>query len=203
MVLKCHAELITEMLGTTSADPNLHEEYIASKAPDAKSTTEEISAIGITEVIEKAKTVFPRLNGKPDGQPFMWDYQIKGFLKAAAQAMARVSTSETAKTKAYIKILTDCVFVFPRKIPLVYEGAEQGIVGNIQRPLRGQTAQGERIALANSETVPVGTTFDFEIELLDPKYEKLVMELLEYSKYKAFLQWRNAGYGRSIITVTK
>jgi len=199
--LKCRATLMEEMLGTQANDKEIHEEYIASLAPDAPSREEEVAAIGVEAEVEKSMTVFPRLNGKPDGQPFMWDYQIKGFLKESARAMARVGGSETSKTKAYIKIINDCVFVYPRKIPLCYEGAEQGIVGNMQRPLRAQTAQGERVTLANSETVPAGTTFDFEIKMLDVKFEKLIRELLDYAQYKAFLQWRNSGYGRAEITV--
>jgi len=199
--LKCHAKLLEELLGTCASDPAIHDEYIGSLAPDAPSREEEIAAIGVDAEIEKSRTIFPRLNGKPDGQPFIWDYQIKGFLKEAARAMARVSGSATSKTKAYIKILTDCVFVYPRKIPLNYDGAENGVVGSCQRPLRAQTAQGERVTLANSETVPAGAWFDFQIKLYDEKYEDLVMELLPYAADKGFLQWRNSGKGRADIQV--
>ena len=199
--LKCKATLTEDMLGTCSNNPEIHADFIAGGAPDAPSREEEIEAIGVDEMVEKSMTVFPRLNGKPDGQPFMWDYQIKGFLKEAAKDMARVTGSEVSKTKAYLKIINGCVHVFPRKIPLVYEGAEQGVVGNMQRPLRGQTAQGERITLANSETVPAGTTFEFEIKMLDGKFEKLIRELLDFAQYKGFLQWRNSGYGRATIEV--
>jgi hypothetical protein len=89
--LNCRATLLEEMLGTQANDKEIHEEFIAKKAPDAPSLEEEVAAIGVDEVIEKSKTVFPRLEGKPDGQPFLWNYQIKGFLKDAARAMARVS----------------------------------------------------------------------------------------------------------------
>jgi hypothetical protein len=193
--LNCHAVLIEEMLGTCSNVPAIHEEYIASLAPDAPSREEEVAAIGVDAEIEKSKTVFPR----NDGAPFIWDYQVKGFLKSAAQAMNRVSGSETSKLKAFKKILTDTVFVSPRKIMLNLDGE----IGSCERPLRAETAQGERITLASSETVPAGTTFDFEIELLEPKYEAFVMELLAYSKYKGFLQWRNSGKGRAVITVSE
>lgn len=199
--LDCKAVLIEEMLGTSANDKEIHATYISGLAPDAPSKEEEIASIGVEEGIEKSKTVFPRLNGKPDGQPFLWDYQIKGFLKDAARAMARVPGSEVAKTKAYIKIINDCVFVSPRKIPLVYDGAEKGVTGSCQRPLRAQTAQGERISLAHSETVPEGTTFDFQIKLYDEKFENLVLELLPYAADKGFLQWRNSGKGRAEITV--
>jgi len=199
-ILKFRATLLEDMLGTCSADTEVHEKYIASLAPDAVSREEEVAALGIDGVIEKSMTVFPRL---PNGQPCMFDYQIKGFLKHAARTAARVKSSVTSKQKAYIKILTDCVFVFAtnggRKIPLCYDGATEGKVGNSQRPLRAQTAQGERVSLANSETVPAGATFDFEVHLLEPSHEELVLELLPYAKYQGFLQWRNAGFGRAEI----
>ena len=35
-----------EVLGTASANKEIHEEYIASKAPDAKSIEEEVAAVG-------------------------------------------------------------------------------------------------------------------------------------------------------------
>jgi hypothetical protein len=201
-ILKCKATLIEEMLGTANADISVHEEYIASLAPDAPSREEEVAALGVEEVVNKSMTVFPRL---PTGQPCMFDYQIKGFLKNAARVAARINGSVTKKTKAYIKILTDCVFVYAmdggRKIPLCYEGAEEGKVGNLQRSLRAQTMQGDRNALANSETVPAGATFEFEIHLLEPSHKELVLELLQYSKYQGFLQWRGAGFGRANIEV--
>ena len=199
--IKCHAVLTEELLGTSASSKEIHEEFIASRAPDAPSREEEVAAIGVDEVVEKSKTVFPRLNGKPDGQPFIWDYQIKGFLKEAARAMARVTGSEAAKTKAYLKIVNDCIFVYPRRIPLNYEGAERGIVGSCQRPLRAQTMQGERMTLSNSETVPEGAWFDFDVKLYDEKYEKLLLELLPYAADKGFLQWRNSGKGRAEITI--
>jgi hypothetical protein len=196
-ILKCRATLIEELLGTCAANTEIHRTYIATLAPDAPSREEEVAAIGVDTEVERSMTVFPRLNGNP----FIWDYQIKGFLKEAARAMNRVKDSEANKTKAFVKILTDCVFVYPRKILLNYDGAQEGVVGSCQRPLRAQTAQGERITLANSETVPAGATFDFEIKLYDEKFEPLVMELLPYAADKGFLQWRNSGKGRAEITV--
>jgi len=188
-------------MGTSSSSKEIHEEYIASLAPDARSREEEIASIGVDAEVEKSKTVFPRLNGKSNGQPFVWDYQIKGFLKEAARAMARVTGLETSRTKAYLKIVNDCIFVYPRKIPLNYDGAEQGAVGSCQRPLRAQTMQGERVTIANSETVPAGAWFDFDVKMYDEKYEKLLLELLPYAADKGLLQWRNSGKGRTDISV--
>ena len=64
-----------------------------------------------------------------------------------------------------------------------------------QRPLRASTAQGERVALANSETIPAGSTFTFTINLLDESLEGAVRECLDYAELHGFFQWRNSGKG--------
>ena len=68
--IKVRLTFTEEVLGTSSNNPNLHDEYIASKAPDALSRTEEIEALGVGEVTEKSMTVFPR----EGGEPFLYDY---------------------------------------------------------------------------------------------------------------------------------
>ena len=45
------------------------------------------------------------------------------------------------------------IFIAPRQIPIKFDG-EMGIC---QRPLRAQTAQGERVALASSESIPASS----------------------------------------------
>ena len=94
--------------------------------------------------------------------------------------------------KAYKKEVDGLINVWPRKIPIEFEG-ETGIC---QRPLRAQTAQGERVALASSETVPVGSAMTFEIELMNPKEdEAIVRECLNNGWRRGFGQWRNSGKG--------
>lgn len=190
--IKVRITLTNEMLGTSSNNPEIHREFIASKAPDAKTTEEEIAAVGVEEVVEKSMTVYPRLE---DGTPFVWDYQIRGFFKDTCAALQRCKGEEISKQscgmKAYKKIIDGCIFVFPRKIRINLSGE----MGECQRPLRGQTAQGERIALANSETVPADSTFEFTVRCLSDAHEKAVIEWLDYGQYKGFLQWRNAGKG--------
>jgi hypothetical protein len=65
-----------------------------------------------------------------------------------------------------------------------------------QRPLRASTAQGERIALAHSETVPTGSWFDVEIKCLVDGYTKIVKEWLDYGELRGLGQWRNSGKGK-------
>lgn len=93
------------------------------------------------------------------------------------------------------------MFVEPRKIPLLLPDGET--IGECQRPLRASTAQGERVALAHSETVPAGTKQSFDVLLLRDDLEDLVREWLEYGKYHGTGQWRNSGKGRFVCTITE
>ena len=91
------------------------------------------------------------------------------------------------------KIIDGLIFVEPRMIPIEVNGE----VGECQRPLRAQTAQGERISLANSEEIPAGSTIEFEIVMLDEKaHKEAVLEWLEYGRLRGIGQWRNSGKGR-------
>lgn len=69
-------------------------------------------------------------------------------------------------------------------------------VGICERPLRAQTAQGERIALARSDTCPPGTVIEFDLVILGGVSEALLREWLDYGALRGLGQWRNSGKGR-------
>jgi hypothetical protein len=186
--MKIKITLIEDLLGTASNNPELHREFIASKSPDSASVEEEVASVGAEAVIEKSMTVFPR----EDGKPFLYDYQLKGFFKDACSSLARVPGMKSNKLKAFKKVIDGTIFVFPRKIMLALNGE----LGHCQRPLRAQTAQGERVALANSESAPAGTSFECEIKCLDENAEVIVREWLDYGALRGLGQWRNSGKGR-------
>lgn len=197
MKKKIKITLTEEMLGTASSNPEIHDEFIASHAPDAKSRKEEVEAIGVEEVIEKSVTKFPRI----DGKPIIWDYQIKGFFKDACGMLNRVSGTESASLTAFKKVIDGIIFVYPRAIPI--QMPEGGQIGECQRPLRAQTAQGERIALAHSESIPAGTVLEFEVEIMELKKDKKLLEAcfiewMDYGAKRGLGQWRNSGKGRFI-----
>lgn len=196
-VLRVHVEFIEELLGTASADPEIHARFVASKAPDAASIEEEVAALGAEAVEERATTVFPR---DADGRPFVYDYQWKGFFKDACGMLRRATGSKSAGLRAYKKEIDGLVFVTPRQVPLVLP--EGGAVGECQRPLRAQTAQGERVALAHSETVPVGTTQDFTVTVWRDDLVPYVREWLAYGQARGLGQWRNSGKGRYVHTIS-
>lgn len=76
-----------EVLGSSPNTKEIYSEFIASKAPDAASVADEVEAVGADEVTEKGTTVFPR---NDEGDPVIWDYQLKGFMKDACGALRRV-----------------------------------------------------------------------------------------------------------------
>ncbi len=189
--MKIRITLTEAILGTCPNNREIAAEFVASKAPDAAKMEEEIGRLGVDAVVEKGKTVFPRLD---DGTPFVYDYQIKGFFKDACGMLARVPGKKSAGIKAYKKIIDGLIFVEPRTIPFL----NYGEIKDCQRPLRAQTAQGERVSLANSEEIGAGAQLEFEVICLDEKHEKLVEEWLDYGKLRGLGQWRNSGKGRFV-----
>ena len=189
--LKVKITFVEEVLGTASGNPEIHKEFIASKAPDAMSVDDEVATLGVDAVVEKSMTIVPKLE---DGTPFFWDYQWKGFAKESCGMLRRVSDTKSAKLKAFKKEIDGLVFVQPRKIPIILPDGET--IGNKERPLRAETAQGARVALANSESIPSGSTCELTwICYVDSDIE-LVKEWLDYGLAHGTGQWRNAGYGR-------
>lgn len=122
--IKARITFFEELLGTCSGNKELHREFIASKAPDAESMEEEVAAIGGDGMMEKSMTVFPR---DENGQPFLYDYQIKGFFKDSCGVLRKVPGTKASKIKAYKKEIDGLLFVSPRKIPLNLNGGEIGV----------------------------------------------------------------------------
>ena len=107
--------------------------------------------------------------------------------------LRRVKGTESGKRKAFKKEIDGLVFVEPRQIALrMPDGCE---VGECQRPLRASTAQGERVALAHSESCSEGTTCEFTVVLLDDGLEPALREWLDYGRLRGIGQWRNSGRG--------
>jgi len=181
-----------DLLGTAPMDEEVYSTFIASRAP-AGEAADEIDTISDGE---KGKTGFHKL----DGQPILYDYVIKGFLKDACGMLRRNKETRSSKLTSYKKVIDGLVFVTPRRIPIQVVGE----IGELQRPLRAQTAQGERVALAASECIQSGSSITFTLVVLDDKSvpEKLLCEWLEYGAWRGLGQWRNASYGRFHATIT-
>ena len=187
--MKIRITFMEELLGTASANPDIHREYIASKAPDAESLEEEVEAIGVDAALEKSMTVFPR---NEDGRPILFDYQVKGFFKDSTAVLRKVPGSKASNVKAYKKEIDGLLFVSPRMIPLDMPSP----LSTCSRPLRAQTAQGERVALSTSEAAPAGTTVELTVMALTKDMFELAKECLDYGTLRGIGQWRNSGKGR-------
>lgn len=191
-----HIDFIDDVLGTAPGDPDIHGSYVSSKAPDAATKEEEIAAIGEDEFRAKGKTIFPT---DKSGNPIFWNYQIKGFFKSACAAQRGLSGSKSSKVKAYKKKIDLGIFVFPDaddpssraiKIHMTKAG-----VGECQRPLRAETMQGHRVAIADSDSIEKGSWIEFDVVMLDDGDWPLVSEWLDYGKFNGLGQWRNSGKG--------
>lgn len=188
--MKVRITTIEGMLGTSPANEEIYRDYIGSKAPNAETVEDEVAALGTDAVIEKGMTIFPK---DEDGNPFLWDYQIKGFFKDSCAMLARVKGKTLSSgLKAYKKVIDGMIFPAPRKIPIQFDGD----IGICQRPLRAQTMQGERVALSISEEIPAGAVIEFEVTCLDEHHLDLVREWLDYGVLRGLGQWRNSGKGR-------
>lgn len=183
------------ILGTVPKDKEIYKGYIAQRAAlTDEQLAEELATVEAVE--EKGWTGFHTL----DGKPVLYDYVVKGFLKDACGMLRRVKDTRSSKVKAYKKVIDGLIFVEPRRIPLDLNGQEMGV---LERPLRGQTAQGERVALARSDTCPAGTTLAFTLAVLGQVPEALLREWLDYGALRGMGQWRNASWGRFTYEMAK
>ena len=82
--MKVKITLLEEALGSSPSNEELLATYIASKAPTADLTEEEVYNIKQQQAEDRI-TVFPK---QADGLPFIYDYQIKGMLKDSCKALA-------------------------------------------------------------------------------------------------------------------
>lgn len=201
-------KFIEPALGTASSDPRIHERFIASKAPDAPSLKEEVEALGAGAVEQRGTTVFPKTK---DGQPFLWNYMLKGFMKDACSSMREADNSVSSGLTMYKSRIDKLIFVQPRNIKLTMP--EGSGIRVLERPLRADTMQGPRVALAASEMVDAGTTCSFDVIMMAKKtkgtkakpgvsLERCLVEWFSYGQLRGLCQWRNAGYGAFVCTIT-
>lgn len=193
--MKVKITLLEEVLGSSPSNEELLATYIASKAPTGDLTAEEVDNIKAQNAEDRV-TVFPKT---ADGTPFLYDYQVKGMFKDSCKALATAGKAgypggkHCAALKAYKKAIDGLIFVSPREIPYNLHGLKMGFC---ERPLRAQTPMGERVSIAKSETVPAGSTIEFEVTCLDQKLENVVRECFDYGTLRGLGQWRNSGKGR-------
>jgi len=202
--LYVHLQFRENILGALPNSKEVFAEFIGSKSPNAPKIEDEIDAVGVDETVENRTTVFART---ADGLPFIYDYVLKGFFKEACGALQRLTekddgtknkkvVNQSGKLTAYKKIIDQLIFIQPRQIVLHIPGDKA--MGTCQRPLRAQTAQGDRVTLASSEEIPAGSSINFRIVSFSEGYISAIKEWLDYGFYKGLGQWRNSGKGKFI-----
>ena len=187
--MRVKLEFVTPILGTCPANPEIYSDYIASNAPDAKTLQEEIADSSAQEVEEKQMTVFFK---NENGNPYIYDYLIKGFFKNACKAMISTEGAKSFKMQAYKTKIDNLIFPEQRRILF----GNWDTITVLQRPLRADTPQGPRVALSSSEQISAGCTLEFSVLVLTNSLVNQVSEWFDYGILNGLCQWHNGGYGR-------
>jgi len=189
-VINVRLTFLTEVLGTAPSDEEIYRNYVASKSENATKIEEEVASLGVDEVTDRGTTTFLK---DQFGNYCLHDHMIKGFFKEVCGALRKTDGTLSSKATAYKTEINGNVFVYPEYIP--FENAE---IGRCERALRAATPQGEKTALASSETVREDSSITFRIEILPTNKinSDTVIEWLWYGWRKGLGQWRTGGKGR-------
>jgi len=209
-----HAKLtfIEPLLGSVPLDKDIYRRWIATRAPTPEQGEGEIETIPEVETLEQGTKGFHRLE---DGTPMIRGHVIKGFFKSACGILRRDSDTLSSKIRAYKKIIDGAVWPQPKMIPIVLgeggyslwpvsDGPKELGLKLLQRPLRCQTAQGERVALACSEIIPIGSSVEFDLLIVGGIVDEEVLhEWLDYGQLRGLGEWRSSGMGEFEYVMTR
>lgn len=197
--LEVEIEFIDEILGSQPSNEEVYTNFIATKIPEENLSEAEKQKMAIRTVeegVEKGTTIFPV---NENGEFFVYGYQIRGFFKSACQSYKNVPSSLSSKVKAHKKLVDTHIFIKDNE-NVFYSPTNEEIKTSInERPLRASTMQGERVALARSESLPAGIRCRFVVQTLLESELDLVKEWLSYGKLNGLGQWRNSGKGRFVV----
>lgn len=162
------------------------------------------------ELDTKATTVF--FWNKEKNLPCIGDHMIYGFLKAAAEAIARTKADkkrgQVMTTASYTQSMINQYIKCDQEFLTAdrdIRRAEDGAPIYLHRSLRAMTAQGPRVALAKSEVLPAGTQFTFKLQVMKecPLKGEHLAELFNYGQVCGLGQWRNSRRGTFTYTMTQ
>lgn len=191
-----------ESLTGISLTPEERSQAMAGKLESLKETFEGLETTGVT--------VF--LWSKELNKPMIGDHMIYGFLKAAADAIAK--TRQNKKKGAVLDSSSYTASIINQHVRcgkqfIVFDSdvkrKDDGVPEFLQRSLRAMTAKGPRISLAKSEVVPAGAKLEFELKVLSGSTmtEDVLRLLFSYGELSGLGQWRNAGYGQFTFELKK
>jgi len=190
------------VLGTASGNKRIYTDFIAAKyegEPGPQQPRDEIEALpDVDEELTKGTTFFWR---SKEGKPGVFNYWIKGALKAGVEAM--LSSDDVTKEQmkrwrltrySYKRTIGSLVFIKPRFIEFdLPEGT--GELDFCERPLRAETLKGARTCLARSEVVPAGARLRFTIAVRAMYLWEPIEWVLDYGSDFGMGQWANSGFG--------
>jgi hypothetical protein len=198
------SEFIEPVLGSQPYNRELIERFLHEKArregvADSR-LAEELEASPVDPDSEEEARWTGFSQDPKTKQIFLWDYQMRGFLKAKAHTLSKHLGIKGAKGK-----IDEYWFVLPRRIYMLRDGqritAPDGV---IERPLLAMTMRGPRVTLARSDYLREGVTFTWQLKALPhpelgQNREHLLSRLLpilELGELHGVGQWRNGGWGR-------
>lgn len=190
--MKVKLEFYEPLLGSQPMNKELFTDFIASKNEDATQAKEEVENYRISDEVEKKTNGF-LIN--EDGEPYILNYVIKGFFKAACMNIRRITGKKykSHSVSMYQKKIKHLINIYPREIMIKLPENED--LDTYQRPCRANTPQGERISLKSSEMAPEGTTMEFEIAMMDESLEPAIREWLDYGQYCGLGEMRGNSFG--------
>gem|GEM_PF-588197 len=208
----------TPVLGSTPLDPDIYSKFILGRNEDESNglrnleceqilaTAEWLGLQGKTELSDQLRDELVKLQNashgffRKDGIPHLACWVIKGFLKEAAGYLRKDSKSHSANIYAYKKLINGTIQLPEQFIPMEFTGPTDWF----ERPLRGDTAQGERVALLRSERAPAGSrVLPFQLTVIGTSVPlKLLREWLDYGQLSGLGQYRNGAWGRFEYALT-
>lgn len=200
------------LLGSVPLNKEIYRDWLSSRAPTPEQGESEIETVPDAETLEQGTKGFHRF---PDGTPMIRGHVIKGFCKSACGILRRDSDTLSSKLRAYRKIVDGAVWARPKMIPIVLgdggyslwpvsDGPKELGLKLLQRPLRCSTAQGERVALACSEIIPIGSAIEFDLLIVGGIVdEEILREWFGYGQFRGLGEWRSSGMGEFSYLMTK
>lgn len=200
----------TSLLGSNPANPEIHAKFVASKAESLERAAKEEAMLpeedwlpgsyeleeAIRDVKEQGLTVFLRNN---HGELVLGNHSVKGFFKGTLNTLKGQIGIAAVKSK-----VDNLLFISPTFIVITRDGVPVTEPdGWNERPLRAETMQGPRVALASSEEIDAPWKISFTVTLFEnggtarskPLTWEAVEAALDYGEWKGLGQWRNGGKG--------
>lgn len=220
VILSFRGTFTEPCLGTVPKNEDVHTRHVAkddgteSRKAQITEETETIDNKGLTDKEKQGYTGF----WKDDDGIFVYNYWILGNIKANIETL--VNNGAIKKIWKMKHFVDKTAQVFPRRIHFLGKPEADETVEDsnglfklneasytLERPLRADTMKGERVTVAKSDVVDVGTQFDFNIKLIyndKGLTPEVITRAIKLGERYGLGQWRGSGgYGRYTVELLK